>query len=255
MDAKLLFDYVWLGGAMRFLADVQQGWQPNDRNGLVTNGVGIEETLTALNLPVTMQAWRRTVSEPLAAWAAKDTDYELNRQEADDFGEEVKIVRAVLEAECLTKVAYVPSEKRFDVRRLLDDAPSLLAPDAFQKLPDVAAHDMREAGRAIAFNLPTAAAFHLLRATEATLRAYYLNRVRRGRVRPLLWGPMVASLRSRRRPPDPVLISNLDNIRLAFRNPTAHPEKVYDIDEAQDLFGLCIEVLNRMARELPPRTT
>ena len=58
------------------------------------------------------------------------------------------------------------------------------------------------------------------------------------------------SLRQRRDAPSDELLENLDLIRRSFRNPTAHPEKSYDIDEAQDLFGLCIDVVNRMAREL-----
>jgi len=38
----------------------------------------------------------------------------------------------------------------------------------------------------------------------------------------------------------------LDNIRRSFRNPTQHPDKIYDIQEVQDLFGLCIDAINRM---------
>ncbi len=62
-----------------------------------------------------------------------------------------------------------------------------------------------------------------------------------------MWGPMIISLRKRKksRPPD-VLLNNLDNIRVSFRNPTQHPEKIYDIQEAQDLFGLCVDVVSRM---------
>ncbi|MBI5022232.1 MAG: hypothetical protein HZB59_12415 [Ignavibacteriales bacterium] len=50
------------------------------------------------------------------------------------------------------------------------------------------------------------------------------------------------------------LLSNLDDIRITFRNPTQHPEKVYDIDEVQDLLGRCIDVVSRIARELPERS-
>lgn len=53
--------------------------------------------------------------------------------------------------------------------------------------------------------------------------------------------------------PQKELLDNLDNIRVSFRNPTQHPEKRYDIDEAQDLFNLCIEVVNRMAKDLLKR--
>jgi hypothetical protein len=46
--------------------------------------------------------------------------------------------------------------------------------------------------------------------------------------------------------PDAVVLQNLDHIRVSFRNPTQHPDKIYDIQEAQELFSLCIEAVNRM---------
>ncbi len=59
---------------------------------------------------------------------------------------------------------------------------------------------------------------------------------------------MVEGLKKRRSSPPVELLNNLDNIRTSFRNPTQHPDKVYDIQEAQDLFGLSIDVVNRMVR-------
>jgi len=43
---------------------------------------------------------------------------------------------------------------------------------------------------------------------------------------------------------------HLDHIRRSFRNPTQHPDKIYDIQEAQDLFGLCVDAVNRMSRSV-----
>ena len=61
-----------------------------------------------------------------------------------------------------------------------------------------------------------------------------------------MWGPILTALRTIRRPPPPALIVNLDDIRVSFRNPTQHPDKVYDIDEAQDVFIRCIGAVNQM---------
>ncbi len=47
--------------------------------------------------------------------------------------------------------------------------------------------------------------------------------------------------------PDKHLINQLKHIKDSFRNPTQHPEKLYSVDEAQDLFGICIDVINKMA--------
>ena len=88
-----------------------------------------------------------------------------------------------------------------------------------------------------------------MRATEATLRLYYEAKVGSS-AKGLMWGPMVIELRKLPNPSLEVL-DHLDNIRRNFRNPTQHPEKVYDLEEAQDLFGVCVDVINRSAKELP----
>ena len=62
--------------------------------------------------------------------------------------------------------------------------------------------------------------------------------------------------RSARKHPEPLpmsLLAQLDHIRASFRNPTQHPDAVYDIDEAQDLAFLSIDVLARLVRAMPER--
>ena len=101
----------------------------------------------------------------------------------------------------------------------------------------------------LAFELPTAAAFHFLRGTEEALRDFYLKSVKRDRIKePRMWGPIVSHLRTRKKPPPALLLDNLDSLRSNFRNPTQHPEKVFDLDEAQDLLALAIDSINRMSR-------
>jgi hypothetical protein len=165
----------------------------------------------------------------------------LNTVEATKLREIMADLRKTLFAEAQGNIAFIVTDKRIDVNKLLFDVQSLLAPTVFAQLPSVAQHDFIEGAKCIAFERSTAAAFHLLRGTEAVLRHFYVSIVQRKRS-PLMWGPMVQSLRQRRNPPDGVLLDNLDNIRRSFRNPTQHPE----IQEVQDLFGLCVDVVNRM---------
>jgi hypothetical protein len=56
------------------------------------------------------------------------------------------------------------------------------------------------------------------------------------------------------RSPDPGVLEHLDSIRNRFRNPTQHPEKVYDIEEAQNLFGQCLSVIEGMVAGPPWNT-
>jgi hypothetical protein len=68
-----------------------------------------------------------------------------------------------------------------------------------------------------------------------------------------MWGPILADFPKHpsviKIITDPeALLAQLDYIRRQFRNPTQHPEKVYDIEETQDLWGLCTDVITRMAK-------
>ena len=124
----------------------------------------------------------------------------------------------------------------------------------FDKLPELTRYDFAEAGKCVAFERPTAAAFHLLRGTEGALRDFYLATVKRKRLNVLLWKPMLDQMAARSKPPPRPLLDHLDHIRANFRNPTQHPEARYDIDEAEDLFGLCVDAATRLIRAHPDRT-
>lgn len=183
--------------------------------------------------------------------ASTPTEQTLSSTEAERLSEIMDAFRPTLIAEAEGKVAFSASDKRIDVNKLLENVAGLLAPNVYDALSEVARYDFDEAGKCIAFEHPIAAAFHLLRGTESVLRNYYCSTMKRKRVKNLIWGPMVEHLKIRKTNAPPAgLLNNLDNIRVHFRNPTAHPEKVYDIDEVQDLFGLCVEVVNRMIRAM-----
>ena len=64
---------------------------------------------------------------------------------------------------------------------------------------------------------------------------------------------MIEHLEKRRDAPLKPLMDNLDNIRVNFRNPTQHPEARYDMDGAQDLLSISIDVVNRMIKDLDDR--
>jgi hypothetical protein len=178
----------------------------------------------------------------------KKAEDRLTVSEATRLRDAMKVLRKTLTAELHGFSAYVVTPKRIDVSKLVDDVASLFAPGAYDRLPDIAKYDLREAGRCIAFELPTSAAFHLMRGVEAVLRTLYCKLAKRDRA-DLLWGPMLTDLATRRiAGPHKDLLSHLDHIRRSFRNPTQHPEKIYDIQEVQDLFSLCVDTINRMAK-------
>jgi hypothetical protein len=161
----------------------------------------------------------------------------------------MNVIEPMVFAEAQTKKIYVLTEGRFNMESLVNKPWLMFANDIFYRLPQLSSYDIAEGFKCIVFSRATAAAFHLLRATEGTLREYYLQQVKRDRVKQLLWANMVQDL-SRKKKKNQSLLNRLDYIRNTYRNPTAHPDARYDIEQVQDLVGLCIDVINGMGSEL-----
>ena len=250
MQSVPVYGFWWFGSNVRFLQDAREGQNIHGRGYMLANIESLFKRLNDLELRVTSRA-----AGPLRKIEAElkeaPTDAKLTSAQANKLSKAVSDLRQTMEAELKGISAYTVSPKRLDIEKLISDVSSLLAPGAFASLTETAQYDLSEAAKCIAFERPTASAFHLMRATEEMLRRYYCHFVRRDRMSPMLWHSMVVALQKHRRAKtNDVLHRNLDNIRLSFRNPTQHPDKVYDIQEVQDLFGLCIDVINRMQKAI-----
>ena len=162
------------------------------------------------------------------------------------------MVERMVFAEAQTKRIFVIGDTRFNTDHLLNAPHRMFTDGVFAKLPFLTMHDGAEAFQCLIHGRATAAAFHILRATESVLHAYYMEKIKRGREKNPMWGNMVAGLR-KKRDKDENLLQRLDFIRVTYRNPTAHPEEIYNLGRAEDLIGLCIEVINTMASSLPQR--
>lgn len=174
------------------------------------------------------------------------------------LAQEVKVAcdkfDATLDAELGLRRAFVVTPGRFNTDHLLEEPWELLGNETVPWLPDIAFFDFVEACRAVAFGTSTAAVFHLMRCIEGMLREYYLAVVRQKRIKQQNWGPIVQHLRGRKRnAPPKTLLDHLDHIRTNFRNPTQHPEARYEIEEAENLLSLAIDVLDRMAKDTAER--
>jgi hypothetical protein len=246
MESVTLYRYWQFGTSFRYLQDANEGYGIHGRAFIVGNLEAFFVKLDELNLRVTIRAAGH-LKKLLEELKETPPDSKLDATQARKLNTTVKALRQTLEAELKGVNAYAISPKRIDVERLVGDPAGLFAPNVFSTLSEIGQYDITEAAKCIAFERPTAAAFHLMRATEETLRNYYCHFVKRDRLEPMLWGPMVQALKTHRKAKvHDALNRNLDNIRVSFRNPTQHPEKVYDIHEVQDLWGLCADAINRM---------
>jgi hypothetical protein len=233
--------------------------EDNDSRGADDNADSLEELIDefleridSLSLPVTSEAASdlRNLRERLGSMPkGKVVDDDL----AEEITEACNRLDVTLDSELKLRSAFVVTPKRFEQQHLLETPWQLLASDTWSKLSTIAQFDISSGCRAIAFGMPTAAAFHFMRCVEAMLRDYYSSIVKRDRVDPLMWSPMIQHLRKRRDAPPRATLDHLDNIRANFRNPTQHPEARYELEEAQDLLAVSVDILNRMVRDLGKR--
>ena len=252
MKSRSITAYISFGTNLRYLQDAQPNWPIHKEQTILANIDYFFTHLKDYDLIVTERAAYK-LQELRDELAETASDASLTAAQATKLRSITRDLRETLFAEAEGRVAFIVTDKRIDIHKLLNNIGALLAPGVFEKLPEISRYDFTEAGKCVAFERPTSGAFHLLRGTEAVLRQFYCGIVKRGRAK-LMWGPMVESLRKRRSAPPKPLLDNLDNIRMSFRNPTQHPDKIYDIQEVQDLFALCVDVVNRMAALLPRKS-
>jgi len=142
---------------------------------------------------------------------------------------------------------FVTKRRAYSIDALTDNAETIF--DA-KMIPLLSSHtilDIRQAGRAIAFEVPTAAGFHAVRATEAVARGHHeiIIGTKPDEDSPL--GPLVNALRDRR---DGLLASGaidkedllnividmLSRMNNVYRKPIAHPDMILDLQAAMNVF-------------------
>ena len=119
------------------------------------------------------------------------------------------------------------------------------------KVPD-AIFDIKEAGKCMAFELPTAAGFHLHRAIEAVLHRYY-DAVTDGTERPKTRniGDYLKKM-NEMNVGDSKVKSALKDLKDLHRNPLIHPEdSLESIDDVIALLGSIHAVVVHMLKKIP----
>jgi hypothetical protein len=253
MESRSVSEFIQIGTNIRYLQDINEGRYGLGQDWIDGNYENLRKWLYDNQLRVSWRAASMILGQSILELKKLEVDENdriyVTKKLAKAISDGADRLRETINAETEDFQSYVVTDKRYPVKSLLNNPQSLMGPEVYNSISTMAQLDFVQACRAVAFELPTAAAFHLLRGTEDVLRKFYCSIVKQKRVSPLLWGPMVAGLRKRKtNAPAAELLNNLDNLRVSFRNPTQHPDKIYDIHEAQDLLSLCIDVINRMVK-------
>ena len=119
---------------------------------------------------------------------------------------------------------------------LINEGENLLSLSTINTIKDTrpeVVNDMREAARALAFEIPTAVGFHLYRAIEAIVREYFpLVGLSRSQIRNPSLGTYVQILNGTHKkihitPINEKITVLLDHIVKNYRNPIMHPDSLF----------------------------
>jgi len=164
-----------------------------------------------------------------------------------------KEFETVFSAEVQNMATYFVSKKGiYDTNDLITRADDIFPEKVKQHISEQANKDIREAGKCLAFDLATAAGFHIARAVEKVLIDYLTHKC----------PTEIASMKSAQRNLggyitlaiekgcDAKICGSLDQFRELHRNPLMHPEAVLTIDEAFTLLGIAQSTIVAMAIEI-----
>jgi len=183
---------------------------------------------------------------------AKITDYDIAA---------IKRAKATFKTIFVGDLSALPSylvapKDNFDVTRLIENGVRLFPESLMTKAPEIE-KDANEAGRALAFELPTACGFHTFRVTESVVRRYW-DQVSGGTDRPKLetLGNFAAEM-EKNSFGDPKVIEAIKQMTKLHRNPLIHPEVILNNEEAIGIVGMARSVIAAMLKTLPdaPTTT
>ena len=138
-----------------------------------------------------------------------------------------------------------------DTKVLLERGEDFFPADLATKVPG-AIFDIQQATRCIAFELPTAAGYHLHRANEAVLRRYW-DVVTSGAAPPKnRAAALYLTEMEKKGVGDPKVIAALRDLVKLHRNPLAHPdESLESVNQAITLVGAINAVFVHMLKAIP----
>lgn len=200
----------------------------------------------------------------LLAALAKLTNETYDDSRVIDWGEPAEIIEGLnhfeisLQSDFGIRDTFIVSPKAAYSTTLLAENGQTLVSDEARRLVPSMEKDLHEAGRCMAFELPTAAAFHLFRAIEAMVGEY--GAFVRGKPftqseRKKGLGGMTNLLKEKSLNVDSRITTTIEQVALLHRNPTMHPEMHISNTEIRVTLGIVVSVIETVAIDWERRKT
>lgn len=186
-------------------------------------------------------------------------------QEAKVDPQELALVELALQkfesalAAELSRMLVFPATQRgiYNAVDLLENAHRAVPDELHDYVPLTARRELDAAGRALSFDLGTAAALHTLRALEIVVAAYYelyaaplTARTERNLATYLRKLNTLAEDETTKVRPDYRLVQFLTQIKESYRNPMVQAETVIATGSASTLFGLVTGAITQLAEHI-----
>lgn len=175
---------------------------------------------------------------------------EVQWNEAQELSEALQKFEISLQSDFAVRDTFICSPKAaYSTTLLAENGESLLS-EAAHELVSSMQKDLHDAGRCMAFELPTAAAFHLFRAVEAMVHSY--GEFVRGK--PFTQsenkkglGGYANLLKEKTLKVDQRITNAIEQLALLHRNPTMHPEIHISNTEVRVTVGMVVSVIETVA--------
>lgn len=142
----------------------------------------------------------------------------------------------------------------YNINYLMEHASSrAFDSDTLPKLPKLVLEEFDSSATCLAFALPTACGFHILRANEAIMKSYMLEiGIIQAEVDACKsWCDYANKIKAKPSGKDNKEIGGaIENLRVIYRNPILHPEDILTSHEADILFGNCRTLMSAMGKHL-----
>lgn len=210
------------------------------------------EQTKEISLPETKKAAQRLYSI-VNGWlqdALKDWNKQLTLEETQSFLAAQSSFENNFEEEVKRVAVFAVLPKGiYDVEALISRPEEKFSANIQAVLPPQMLYDLKQAALCLAFEIPTACAFHICRGTEALMLEYYTVLTKKPwSFKKKDWNIYIEQLRKEQAPDR--ITTRLNEIREMDRNAYIHPDVNVAIDEAPFLFELCTGVIFYMAREI-----
>lgn len=215
-----------------------------------TEGMEMSDSRTAARtLRVTIGGLFGDLAAALKAEVKNARDAVVESKTIARFRADLQTFEDAFTRDCKQLDVFTVTRKGLYSTRALIERPETKFPtNLLAVMPQKTIQDLQEAGRCLAFERPTACAFHICRATEALMLAYYEKLAKRPW--PFAkrdWKIYNDHLAKESAPK--AITDRLAEIR-DDRNAYAHPDVTVPLDEGPIVYELCTGVMFYMAKEI-----